>query len=779
VVTVPVDATDPEAAEDGDLVGAPLERREDRHLLTGDARYTDDIREFGGLHLAVHRSQYGHADVEAVDTDAAEAVDGVRAVYTAADLAAAGFDATVPGDDPDHGVAPDRPVLAADRVRYQGEPIAAVLATDRYAARDGAEAVAVEYDRREAVTDPVAAVDGTAPTVQSAAPDNVAFEWEEGDPEATRAAFRSAAREVSVDLSINRVAAVPMETRAAVARGRGDELVVEMSTQNPHSVQDDLAEVLGIPEHRITVTVPDVGGAFGVKLQAYPAHLLTAWLATRVDRPVKWVATRTESFAATNHAREHDLTARAALDDDGRLVGLHVDSVADVGAYPSQGGTLVPTYAFGTRLTGQYDVPAAHVEVTGAFTNTVPLSAYRGAGRPEAAYVIERLVRACARELDEDPVAFRRRNFVGPDRFPYETPFETTYDSGDYEKTLDRALDHVDYEAFRERQADAREAGRYLGIGFSNYIEICGGGEGSIEGGLVRMTPGGKVIAHTGTVELGQGHRTSYAQIVADELGIDYDDVQVVEGDTDRVPEGGGTAGSRSMPMGGNALKASAETVREKARRVAADRLEAAVEDVAFADGEFHVAGAPGRSVHVQDVADESYSGDAPEDARGLEDTTFFSPEGATAPFGTHVCIVEVDPETGEVSLERYVAVDDVGTQINPKLVEGQVVGGIVQSIGQALLEEARYDGTGTLVTGSLQDYALPRAEDVPEIEWDSTVTPSPNNPLGVKGVGEAGTIGALPAIVNATLDALEPFGVESLDMPLTPESVWTAIHDE
>jgi len=770
-----VDATEPQTSDD--LVGTPIHRREDRHLLTGDARYTDDIQDHAGLDMAIHRSQYGHARVESVDVADAAEMPGVVAVYTRDDLVAAGLNNVVPGDDRSYAASVERPILAGDRVRFQGEPIAAVVAEDRYTAHDAADAVDVEYERLDPVTDPGETLDEDAPTLHDGVPDNTAFEWEGGDAEAVERAFASAADRVSIDLSINRVAAVPMETRAAVARYRGDELTVEMSTQNPHSVQDDLETVLGIPEHRITVRVPDVGGAFGVKLQAYPGHLLVAWAATQLKRPVSWAATRTEAFTSTNHARAHDLTASAALDDDGKIVAFRFESVADVGAYLSQGGALVPTLAFGTRLMGQYDVPAAHVRVTGAFTNTVPLAAYRGAGRPEAAYAVERLARACARELDEDPVEFRRRNFIDPDRFPYETPFGTSYDSGDYEKSLEKALEYVDYERFRERQRAARENGRYLGIGFSTYIEICGGSSRGVEGGLVRMTPGGKVHAHTGTVDLGQGHRTSYAQIVADELGVEYDDVQVIEGDTDRVPEGGGTAGSRSMPMGGNALRASARKVREKARQVAADKLEASPEDVEFDDGRFHVAGAPDRSIEIRDVASSSYSGSVPEAARGLEDTTFFSPEGSTAPFGTHIAIVEVDPDTGDVEFERYVAVDDVGTQINPKLVEGQIVGGIVQSIGQAIYEQARYDDAGNLVTSSLQDYALPRADDVPEIEWDSTVTPSPNNPLGVKGVGEAGTIAALPAIVNATVDALEPFGVENLDMPLTPESVWRTIH--
>ncbi|MDY6765536.1 MAG: xanthine dehydrogenase family protein molybdopterin-binding subunit [Halobacteria archaeon] len=777
---MPIQTKDAENGEsEGDLVSTSVKRREDRHLITGNARYADDIQYPNGVHLAIHRSRYGHARIEGIDTSSAEAMDGVLAVYTREDLVEADIDPTLPGDDYEWSASAHRPLLADNKVRFQGQPIAAVVAEDRYTAGDAVQAIDVDYDSLDAVTDLESAVGPDAPTLHESAPDNVAFEWETGDAEGTKTAFEDAADVVELDLSINRVAGVPMEPRAGVARWEGDQLVVELSAQGPHGIQDDLADILGIPENRITVKVPDVGGGFGVKGRTYAGPVLAAWATGRIKRPVSFTTSRTESFQSTNHARRQEVTARAALNEEGRIKGLHVKTIADAGAYLTGGGAVIPTFAFGTRLLGQYDIDNAHVEVTGAFTNTVPTSAYRGAGRPEAAYVIERLVEHVARESGEDRLEFRRKNFIDPNDFPYETPFGSTYDSGDYEGALDKALEHVDIEEFRERQVQARKEGRYLGIGFSTYIEICGGGSGSIQGGLVRMTPSGKVVAHTGTVEIGGGHQTSYAQIVADELGVPYDDVEIVEGDTSRVPEGAGTFGSRSMTMGGNALRASARKVRERARQIAANELEVSTEDVEFDDGEFHVKGAPKRSVGIGEIAQRAYSGKVPEDIRGLEDTTFFSPEGSTAPFGTHVCVVEVDPESGAVEIERYVAVDDVGTQINPKLVEGQIVGGVVQSIGQALLEDAKYDDQGNLLTGSLQDYALPRAFDVPEIEWDSTVTPSPNNPLGVKGVGEAGTIAAMPAIVNATIDALEPFGVDTLDMPLTDQSVWRAIHED
>jgi carbon-monoxide dehydrogenase large subunit len=763
-----------------EMAGAAVQRREDPALLTGDAEYADDRTYPGQLHLAITRSQYGHARIHDVDTSPAAAMDGVVAVYTREDLLESGLTGEMPTDQSDYAVDVERPLLVGETARFQGDALAAVVAEDRYLAHDAASAVEVEAERLDAVADVDGAGADGAPVVHETAPDNVAFEWEAGTPDETAAALADAATVVDLDLEINRVAAVPMEPRAMVARYQRStgELDVELSCQNVLSEQDRLASVLGLPERKVSVRAPAVGGGFGVKSQSYAAHYLTAWCAMQLGRPVKWTATRSEAFATTNHSRRHSVTARAGLDRDGRLTALHVDSTPNVGAYPTEFGVAVPSAAFGTRLLGQYDIPNAHVEVSGVFTNTTPLAAYRGAGRPEAAYVVERLATACARELGEDPVEFRRRNFIAPDAFPYETPFGTAYDSGDYEKPLDRALDMVDYDAFRERQAAAREEGRYLGIGFSTYLEICGDAAGRVQGGQVRVTPAGDVIAMSSLAENGQGHATGFAQVIATELGVDYDDVEVVEGDTDRVPEGGGTGGSTAMSMGGSALKESAAKVREQAREIAAHELEAAPSDVEFEDGSFQIAGVPDRSLSIRDVARRAYSGDLPADLRGLEDTTFFSPDGATAPFGTHVCIVEVDPATGAIDFDRYVAVDDVGTQINPKLVEGQIVGGVVQSIGQAVFEQVVFDENGTNVTGSLQDYAVPRAADVPEIEWDSTVTPSPNNPLGVKGVGEAGTIAAMPAVVNAVVDALDPFGVDTIDMPLTPDRVYAAIHD-
>jgi len=764
--------------EGEDLTGEAVERREDPHLLTGDARYTDDIQYPRMGYLALLGSQYAHARVESIDTSAAEAAEGVVAVYTHEDLLEAGLDGVMSTNEPDGGVETERPLLAREKVRYQGQPVAAVVAEERYAAFDALDEIDVEYERLDAAVELEDALAADAETVHEEAPDNVCFEWDTGNEAATETAFEAADRVVSVDLVNNKVIPTAMEPRAAVARYResDDHLVVELSSQNPHSVQDRLSEVLDVPEHRVTVRVPDVGGGFGAKLQPYTGHLLAAWTAMELERPVKWQARRGDDFQSMVHARHQHTTIEAALSEDGHIEALrgHID--ADVGGYDTGGGTGIPT-GTAQMLCGQYDVPVGHVSVRGIFTTTTPLSAYRGAGRPEAAYTIERLANACARDLEIDPAEFRRKNFIPPEEFPAETPLGRTYDSGDYEEALDAALEAVDYEHFRQRQADAREDGRYLGIGFSSYVEVCGGSDSDLEGGLLRMNPEGEVIAHTGTQDTGQGHQTSYAQVVADELGIGDDDVEVVQGDTDRVPEGGGTAGSRSLAMGGGALQKAAGEVLEKARRIAAHRLEVAEEDLEFEDGAFHVTGVPDRSVTIEEIADLAYDAEElSEDVDpGLEVTSFFTPEGSTAPFGTHVCLVEVDPATGEVDVEKFLAVDDVGNQVNPKLVEGQILGGIVQGYGQARLEEAVYDDNGNLSTGSLQDYAMPKSTNVPEMEWESTVTPSPNNPLGVKGVGEAGTIGSSPAVVNAVLDALEPFDVDGIDMPVTDEKVWRA----
>ncbi|AXG11256.1 xanthine dehydrogenase family protein molybdopterin-binding subunit [Haloplanus rubicundus] len=781
-----VQSIDPDDVDAADILGSAIERREDPALLTGDAEYTDDIELPNMVHVAIKRSQHAHARIDGIDTSDAEALEGVLDVITADDL-------DVPGNLPtgwllDSLEQVEHPILAGDRVRYQGDALAVVVAEERYVAHDALTRIEVDYDRLDAVTDPAEALDDDAPVVHDDAGDNTAFDWEIGDAEKTDAAFADADHVVDLDVENQLLIPNAMEPRAAVAdyNPSNDELEVHMTSQNPHLHRLLMSGVIDHPEHKLRVRAPDVGGGFGSKIHHYADEALVALAAKRHERPVKWTARRTETYLTDAPGRGHDTHAEMALSDDGDILGFRVDTKANLGAYLSTFAPAVPTYLYGTLLSGQYDMPAIHCSVEGAFTNVPPVDAYRGAGRPEASFLVERMIHRAAKALGMDPAAFRRRNFV--QEFPYQTQVAVEYDSGDYEKTLDLALDHLDYDAFRERQAEAREDGRYLGVGLSAYIEACGlapselagqlGAQAGLwESGLVRFHPSGTVTAYCGTSGHGQGHDTTYAQIVANELGVDYDDVEVVEGDTDEIPQGMGTYGSRSAAVGGSALVKSSQKLVEKAKRIAAHQLEAAPEDVEFENGDFRVAGAPDRSMTITEVATQAYlAHDMPDDMEpGLEATSFYDPDNFVFPFGVHAAIVEVDPDTGEIDIEQYVAVDDVGNQINPKIVEGQIHGGVAQGIGQALYEGAEFDDNGQLVTGSMQDYTVPKAEHIPEMETDSTCTPSPVNPLGVKGVGEAGTIAAPQAVVNAVCDALEPLGVEHIDMPLKAERVWQA----
>jgi len=764
---------------DTTYVGRRRTRREDHAFLTGDGSYTPDRVPDRSLHLRFVRSQYAHADITDIDTTAAAAQDEVLGVYTWADLEDSDapmvlaartsiLDAEVPG----------HPVLATDRVRYQGQPIAAVVATDRYAATDGADAVEVSYDARPAVTDPPTAMQDGAPTIFEAAPDNVAVTGDLGDEAATESALAAADHVVSIDLENNRLIPTPLEPRAAVATydPGDDDLTVEMTSQAPHGHRGNLASTLGRPEGDIRVVAPDVGGGFGHKGHHHPGEAMAAWAAMRHELPVAWVNTRTENAAAGAHGRDHRTTADLGVDADGTLRGLRVETVAGVGGYALGGGPALATW-YGRLLASQYDLPAIYCHTTAVFTTTAPVHSYRGAGRPEAVYVTERLLDVAADELDRDPAELRRQNQLAPEAFPHETVVGATYDSGDYEPALDAALDAIDYATRRDDQARRRADGEYLGIGIANYVESTGGG---YESGVVRVHPDGTVTVYAGTHSHGQGHETTYAQIVADELGIDPAAIDVVEGDTESVPTGTGTFGSRSTITGGNAVRESARDVAAKTRAIAAHELEADPEDLTLADGEVQVAGAPAQAVAFDAVADTAYGRSRPPGlSPGLEATTFYEPDAGAYAFGTHAAVVTVDPATGAVTLEDYVAVDDCGERINPLLVDGQVHGGVAQGVGQALLEHAVYDDSGNLATGSLQDYAIPRAGDLPDLETRATVTPSPTNPLGVKGIGEAGTIAAPPAVVNAVVDALDPFGVDHLDMPLTADRVWRRIHDE
>ena len=754
------------------LVGTGLRRREDPALVTGRAQYTDDLSVPGMGYVAFLRSQYGHAFVESVDGSPAESVDGVVAAFTPEDLAADDAPgvletpATVPG-----AVETVRPIMADGKVRYVGEILAAVVAEDRYTAHDALDQVEVEYNRLDAVVDARDAADEDQPTVHEDAPDNVAFDWTFGDDEAVEAAFEDADYVASVDLRNQRLIGDPMEPRTALADYDEDGLTVTVSTQMPYRDRPGYAAALGLDEDDVRVVSPSVGGGFGIKGGPYPDEVLTAWCAMQTGRPVKWTETRSEAHVADNQSRDWYIEGELAVGGDGGVRGLRVTAHNTVGAYYVHPPSL--TGNFKTLISGQYAIPAIHGRMIGTFTTTTPIAPYRGAGRPEVIYFLERLVDAAARELDMDPAELRRRNQIPADAFPYETVVGSVYDSGDYERALDLALQEADYDRLRERQAELREEGRYLGIGLSCFVENSGSSPGMGETSRVHVDPDGGARVYLGTHDHGQGHSTTFSQLLADQLGLEYDEIEVHEGDTNDLPEGVGTFGSRSAALGGSALKRAAESVEERAREVAAEELEVAPDDLVFEDGSFHVSGAPARSMHLSEIAST-----LAEEGETLEATEYYDPPNYGYSFGTHLAVVEVDPETGEVAFERYVAVDDCGEVINPLIVEGQIHGGVAQGVAQALSEEAVYDDTGNLLTGSLQDYAIPKAFDVPEIESHETVTPSPHNPLGVKGTGESGTIASTPAVINAIVDALQPFGVEDVDMPATSERVWKAIHD-
>ena len=773
-------------------LGARIRRKEDPRFITGRGQYTDDVRLHGTLHASFVRSPHAHARVRALDVDAARAHPGVLGVYTGKDLAEGGVNGIPVGWLLPELKPSNHRAVAVEKVHYVGEPVAVVVAESAYAASDAAELVVVDYEPLPAVADAEQALAKGAPIVRSEGTDNVCFRWQIGDAAATDAAFASATTVVRQRLVNQRLIPVAIEPRASLATyvRATDELTLWVTSQNPHVHRLIMgAFVLGLPEHKFRVISPDVGGGFGSKIFIYPEEVTVAWLARTLERPVKWTAERRESFMTDSHGRDHITDAEMAFDTNGRIVGLRVRTVANLGAHLTLFAPAVPTYLYGTLLSGQYRIPAIHAQVTAVFTHTTPVDAYRGAGRPEACYLLERMVDLGARQMGVDPAELRRRNFIQPDQFPYLTPVALQYDSGNYEPALDRALAMVDYANMRIEQQRLRTQGRYIGIGLSSYIEACGLAPSQVVGQLgaqaglyesatVRVYPTGKVSVYTGSHQQGQGHETTFAQIVADRLGISTDDVEVVHGDTGRVQFGMGTYGSRSGSVGGTAIVVSLDKIVEKSKRIAAHMLEAAPEDIELTAGRFHVRGSPDRSKGLADVSLAAYlahsmpAGLEP----GLEATSFFDPPNFTYPFGTHIAVVEVDTDTGQVTLLRYIAVDDVGNVINPMIVDGQLHGGIAQGVAQALWETAQYDENAQLLTGSLMNYGLPKAHQLPFFELDRTVTPSPVNPLGVKGVGEAGAIASPPAVVNAVMDALSPFGIAHLDMPLTAPKVWQAI---
>ncbi|HVT56924.1 MAG TPA: xanthine dehydrogenase family protein molybdopterin-binding subunit [Thermoanaerobaculia bacterium] len=780
-------------------LGAAVLRREDRRFLLGKGRYTDDLQLPGQSWAVFVRSPHAHAAIRSIDAARALAAPGVLAVLTGEQVAADGL-GTIPcgwqikNKDGSNMVEPPHPALAHGKVRHAGDPVAMVIAETRAQAKDAAELVAVDYEPLPAVAQLAAATAAGAPLVWEEAPGNICFDWHLGDAAATDAAFARADRVVEIDLVNNRIAPNAIEPRAA--NGHYDEVedryTLYTTSQNPHLTRLLLgAFTLKVPEHKLRVVAPDVGGGFGSKIFHYAEELLVLWASRRLGRPVKWTAERSESFLSDAHGRDHLSHGELALDADGKFLALRVRTLANLGAYLSTFAPAIPTYLYATLLSGPYVIPAIYTEVKAIFTHTVPVDAVRGAGRPEASYLLERLVDKAARETGADRVEIRRKNFIRPDQFPYQTPVALQYDTGDYDATLDLALQAIDYPRLAERKAAAKVRGRLRGFGISTYIEACGIAPSAVVGSLgaraglyeaatVRVHPTGSVTVFTGSHSHGQGHETTFAQLVVEKLGVALDGVEVVHGDTDRIPFGMGTYGSRSAAVGGSAIVKAIDKIVEKGKQIAAHLLEASVGDIEFEGGKFRVAGTD-REKSFGEIAFAAYvPHNYPIDKvePGLEDSAFYDPKNFTFPAGCHAVEVEVDPETGVVEVVDVAIADDVGVVINPMIVDGQAHGGLAHGIGQALLEECVYDPEGQLLSGSFMSYCMPRAADLPQFRVGNHVTPCTHNPTGIKGVGEVGAIGVPPAVINAVLDALEPLGVTHIDMPATPEKVWRAIRD-
>ncbi|MDF1597222.1 MAG: xanthine dehydrogenase family protein molybdopterin-binding subunit [Acidimicrobiia bacterium] len=774
--------------------GASLKRVEDARLITGNGRYTNNFTQPGMVHMAVVRSPYAHARILAIDVAEALGMPGVIGVYTGQQMRDAGFGGipcawVVPDSDTK---TPEHPPIAVDTVRYVGDAVAMVVAETERQARDATFAVDVDYDVLEAVTDGHAATADGAPKLHDDVDNNVCFHWTVagGDIDA---AFAGADVVVTDTIINQRLIPMAMEPRASLARWdvAMEELTLWVTSQNPHIVRFLLSLDTGIPEHKIRVIAPDVGGGFGSKIPHYPEDSMVIFASQQTGLPVKWHESRSENFQATSHGRDHYQEVEMAATADGKLLGLRAKVWANLGAYLSTASTGVPTILHGLMLSGAYTLPAVHEDVYGVFTNTTPVDAYRGAGRPEATLMVERLMDLVAHEIGMDPAELRRKNLIPPFTEGHEVITGLVYDTGNYEPALDQAMQMVDYPALRAQQAQLRKEGRYIGIGIVTYTEICGLGPSEVAGAvgfggglwesaIVRFHPSGKVNVMIGVNPHGQGEETTFAQIVADQLGLPVGDVVIVYGDTDQTPMGWGTYGSRTTPVASGAIMGAITKIKEKGVKIAAHLLEASTEDIEFADGKFSVKGSRDKSMTIQDIALAANTAwDMPEGVEpGLEASAFFNPSNFVYPFGTHIAVVEVDPETGEIELQRYAAVDDCGPIINPMIVEGQIHGGIVQGVAQVLWEGAGYDEDGNLVTGSLMDYAIPKASFFPPFELGKTETPTPVNPLGVKGVGETGTIGSTPTVYNAVIDALLPLGVNKVDMPMTPERVWRAIRD-
>lgn len=779
--------------------GASLKRLEDPRLITGEAKYLDDIHLDGMVHAAILRSAHAHARIKAIRTAEAAKMPGVVGVFTGRDFAEMNpLPCAWQAGGVKNNVNTPR-ILEIDRVTFTGAGIAVVVAEDPYVAEDALARIEVDYEPLPVVVDAEEAVRPGAAQLHENAPNNICMDWSCGDREATEKALGEAAIVVRQRLINQRLIPTPIEPRGAVAQYNPwtGEYTVWMTSQAPHVMRLVMAAfVFGIPETKIRVISPQIGGAFGSKIYLYPEYCLVAALARKLGRPVKWMETRRENYVATTHGRDHITDVEVGARADGTVTALKVKTLANLGGILSTIAPGIPTTLYGRMLSGAYRIPNIFCQVLGVYTNTSMVDAYRGAGRPEATYVVERAMDLVAHATGLDPAEVRRRNFIPPDAFPYDPVGILSglkYDSGDYEKALDRALERIDYAGFRRDQAAARAQGRYLGIGLSSYVEICGvapsawiglpgqgWGAGLWESANVRVHLTGKVVVTTGSQSHGQGHETTLAQVVADELGVPMDDVMVQHSDTLGTPFGYGTYGSRSAAVGGVAVHMSLQKIKAKARRLAAHLLEAPEADVVFEGGRAYVTGAPEKAKTIQELAlAASVAYNLPPGMEPFfDETSYYDPPNCTFPFGTHACLVEVEPDTGEVKILRYVAVDDVGRVINPLIVDGQVHGGIAQGVGQALWESAVYDHNGQLLTGTLTDYAVPKAGFFPRFEVDRTVTPSPVNPLGVKGAGETGTIAATPAVVNAVVDALTPLGITHLDMPLSPRRIWRAIQE-
>ncbi|MEY9180972.1 carbon-monoxide dehydrogenase large subunit [Bradyrhizobium sp. USDA 326] len=773
-------------------IGARVVRKEDKRFITGKGRYVDDIKLTGMTHAYFVRSPHAHAKVKGIDSSAALKMPGVVAVLTGKQLVddkvgnlICGWAITSKDGSPMKMGA--WPAMAPETVRFVGQAVAVVIAESKNLARDAAEAVVVDYEELPAVADMQAAIKAGAPQLHPEAPGNQVYDWVIGDESATDAAFAKAANVVKLDVTNNRLAPNAMEPRAAIADydAAEEHFTLYTTSQNPHVARLVLSAFYNIaPEHKLRVIAPDVGGGFGSKIFIYPEEMVALWASKKVGRPVKWTGDRTEAFLTDAHGRDHITHAEMAFDANNKITGLKVKTYANFGAYMSLFSSSVPTYLYATLLSGQYNIPAIHAEVIGVYTNTTPVDAYRGAGRPEASYLIERLMETAARQLNVDPAQLRRTNFIT--QFPHQTPVIMAYDTGDFNASLDAAMKAIDYAGFPARKAKAKADGKLRGIGVSCYIEACGiapskavgslgAGVGLWESAEVRVNPVGTIEILTGSHSHGQGHETTFCQLVADRLGVPISQVSIVHGDTDKVQFGMGTYGSRSAAVGLTAILKAMEKMESKAKKIAAHALEASEADIVIENGEFKVTGTD-KAIAFPMVALAAYTAhNLPEGMEpGLKESAFYDPTNFTFPAGAYICELEVDPGTGKTSFVNFVAADDFGRLINPMIVEGQVHGGLVQGIGQALLEHAIYDANGQPVTASFMDYAMPRADDVPSFNLSHTTTLCPGNPLGIKGCGEAGAIGASAAVINAITDAI---GKNNLEMPATPDRVWRTIH--